>query len=759
MRNYKRDLLTILLAAYGVGFIAETAYGGVAFIGDANKVGFGAAKKIIPTVFDCPNGQDWYNGKCVAKCDRTTYSQAVALDETKGTIASCTDAWGTYYTYTSCHNGWDLIDGDCKETDCTGFPYTTTPEAIAGTVTSCKSGLNAFYKYLSCNEGWDFSNGKCTVHTCSSTTYPYNSKPSSDAGTVITCKTGVATQYGYSECRTGWDKSNGYCNIHLCDANAFPFTSQPSNSIGTVVSCKTGNDVKYGYSSCTPEYELKNGQCEIKCSLTATTIPENCETATDFCSKNGTTYYATTCASCSSGYKLSNGSCIVNPCTGYGATSSTLEGCKTKASGTCKSGTITKYKCTACYTGYTLNSGACDKSCEWTQTNLPANCTEANTCVLGSSSGNKTYYSPSCTTCQYDYNLLGGECFHFCYTPSQCRQYSIFYYADQPIGIVTRTTDTEVKILGRQDINSSGEEVGATKTTMYWSNNIIDLSLHNYVVSNGYDDQNGEGNTSIIIAEDNGSIAAKATRLYAPSVCLSGSLCGVGKWYLPAQDELHSYYLQRYTINRITNRYTSIRSFNDAGDDWYWSSTEYDKTGAHVVNFNNGYMRYSVKNTTKRSVRPVLKLEKCPMSPSCNNGDFYYTDGTCSSSYNSNKTLVGIHICSVIFDYVYHNSISWNNASTYCRSRVKGNKVGRLPTVPEIFLLATYMNTLSTSISQLPDSMNENNLKNYWRTVGWNYWTSESATSNTAYFYQSYGNKRAEGIKGSLGYARCVFDI
>ena len=135
MRNYKRDLLTILLAAYGVGFIAEAAYGGVAFIGDANKVGFGAAKKVIPTVFDCPDGQAWYKGKCVKKCNKTAFPLTGEPDEVKGTFDTCTDVWGTYYVYKSCHDGWDLIDGDCKETDCTGFPYTKAPESIAGTVT------------------------------------------------------------------------------------------------------------------------------------------------------------------------------------------------------------------------------------------------------------------------------------------------------------------------------------------------------------------------------------------------------------------------------------------------------------------------------------------------------------------------------------------------------------------------------------------------------------------------------------------------
>ena len=45
------------------------------------------------------------------------------------------------------------------------------------------------------------------------------------------------------------------------------------------------------------------------CNYTATSKPAHCATATDSCEKNGTTYYASTCASCNGGFILNNGSC------------------------------------------------------------------------------------------------------------------------------------------------------------------------------------------------------------------------------------------------------------------------------------------------------------------------------------------------------------------------------------------------------------------------------------------------------------------
>ena len=589
MRNIIHKVLSAILIAGAIGMITSTVYASVIFVGDTENVGFKSAQKVMPAVdFTCQKGQDWYNGKCVAKCDQTTYPQAVALDETKGTIVSCTDAWGTYYTYTSCHNGWDLIEGNCIETDCTGFSYSSAPESIAGTVTSCKSGLNTFYKYLSCHEGWDFANGKCNIHTCSSTTYPYTTNPSSDAGTIVTCKTGAATQYGYSECRTGWDKSNGYCNIHVCDSNAFPFTSQPSNSIGTVVSCKTGNDVKYGYSACSDDYDLNNGQCESKCALTATAKPDGCATTTDSCVKNGTTYYATTCASCSSGYTLSDGSCSANTCSGYKSTSSSIANCKTTAS--CVKPTGTVYKCTTCNVGAYLDNGNCTpRDCSaypLTYSQAKSICKNYQGCE---STSGIVYQCTQCNSSKY--TLQNGKC-----------TLPVVKYNNTIIGVVFYEDSSVQKIVA---INS---------TSGTWPDNYDVDTLPNLDTSaQAQADMDGQGNTDKIITYSSKigvtNPMANAARNYAPSVCGTNSFCGKGKWYLPSAGEL-----QQIEDN---HEYITVSGSN-IGTGWTAASTEMTLGGNVLDRISCTGLRLGyagtigrlTPGTTTRKVVPVLQIKK-----------------------------------------------------------------------------------------------------------------------------------------------------
>ena len=577
MREMICKIAGIVSVVCAIGMVTSAVYAGVIFVGDTENVGFKSAQKVMPAVdFTCQNGQDWYNGKCVAKCDRTTYPQAVALDETKGTIASCTDAWGTYYIYTSCHNGWDLIEGDCIETDCSNFSYTSAPESIAGTVTSCKSGLSTFYKYLSCNEGWDFANGKCTVHTCSSTTYPYTTNPSSDARTIVSCKTGAATQYGYSECRTGWDKSNGYCNIHVCDSNAFPFTSQPSNSIGTVASCKTGNDVKYGYSACSNDYELKNGQCEIKCTYTATSKPTGCATVTDSCVKNGTTYYAATCTACDSGYTLSDGSCTACSWSGY-----TLASCPFGA--TCSSnmcGGVKKYTAISCGIGFKLSEGTCEP------------------------------YSVG----------------------------DVVSYNETPIGVVFDTYNSGygLKIIALRN-TTYNSRASYLESGVQWAAsppiNIPEITVNNATVNQ---DMNGKSNTDKIVVYEE-TPAGHQARSYAPSVCGNESFCAMGQWYLPAGGEWRLIWNHKDIINsalkNISGQTLECDQFSLGRTYfYYWASNLYSAYEAFVLLCSSGNLVHHHVQSSKYSsssssapiyytykiyaVRPSLQIDLCEINGS-----------------------------------------------------------------------------------------------------------------------------------------------
>ena len=239
------------------------------FVGDTNRNGFASAKKIVPTIFKCQDGQEWYQGKCVSKCDRSVYiydqtGQDKPYETKRGATQTCVDVWGSYFIYTACNEGWDLKNGYCEISPCTNYNFNENPSTVQGTVGKCKRGDNWVYKYTACNEGWDYDGVyQCKVHDCPTNTYPYTSSPSTDAGTIVNCKTGVTRLYGYSSCNTGWDKSNGYCNIHICDSGTYPYTSNPGSEAGTLISCKTGNDMRYGYTACNLGWIFASNQCTI----------------------------------------------------------------------------------------------------------------------------------------------------------------------------------------------------------------------------------------------------------------------------------------------------------------------------------------------------------------------------------------------------------------------------------------------------------------------------------------------------------------
>jgi len=133
-----------------------------------------------------------------------------------------------------------------------------------------------------------------------------------------------------------------------CDSS-YKYACSETGEIGSGTACNG----KYIECECTDGYELVDGACVVSCAYTLTALPTGCS-ATDSCVKNGTTYYSSTCTTCKSGYTISSGTCKANTCSGY--SSSIPSQCATYS--TCKSGTATKYKCTACESGYKMISQA-----------------------------------------------------------------------------------------------------------------------------------------------------------------------------------------------------------------------------------------------------------------------------------------------------------------------------------------------------------------------------------------------------------------
>jgi hypothetical protein len=101
----------------------------------------------------------------------------------------------------------------------------------------------------------------------------------------------------------------------------------------------------------------------------------------------------------------------------------------------------------------------------------------------------------------------------------------------------------------------------------------------------------GLKNTAIII----GNQAAGDGNPYAATVCneyfVTENGVTYGDWYLPSKDELNLLYLKKNMVGGFTNGF-------------YWSSTEYDQSGATALNFGIGIGDVTTKSFLAR-VRPI----------------------------------------------------------------------------------------------------------------------------------------------------------
>lgn len=73
---------------------------------------------------------------------------------------------------------------------------------------------------------------------------------------------------------------------------------------------------------------------------------------------------------------------------------------------------------------------------------------------------------------------------------------------------------------------------------------------------------------------------------------------------MPSLTELEKLFANKAAINA---------SLNALGvallEGWYWSSTEYDTSGAWRLRMSDGYRNYSIKTYNSNYVRPVLALK------------------------------------------------------------------------------------------------------------------------------------------------------
>jgi len=386
--------------------------------------------------------------------------------------------------------------------------------------------------------------------------YPLTADECDDTkGTCARC--GESNHYRYESCNTGWTKVDDLCEAAACDG--FPSATSSITGCSATASCLSGTTTKFK------------------------------------------------CQTCSDGYTSnSSGTCTANTCNGYNSSNNAITGCNSVDS--CKKGSATVYKCEGCYAGYNLSSGACTKTCTYTATGLPANCATAASCTLGSSSGNKTYYASTCTTCADGYSKnSSGLCERARYSVGD-----VYKYNGTAIGIVYYDDGSTTRIVALKDINKSG--VASSATYMYWSTS--SSGSYSYDVTGNITettnettaaaDMNGKSNTQAILSyiASNGytAEAATATSKYAPSVCASGSMCGAGEWYLPALGELQKIY---DSLSTIQSALSSAGGSQLSTNDYYWSSTEYYSYSAWYLGFIGGGRWLSTKYDYGY-VRPVL---------------------------------------------------------------------------------------------------------------------------------------------------------
>jgi len=414
-----------------------------------------------------------------------------------------------------------------------------------------------------CREGFirgDSGSG-CVPNPCDG--FPYASKPLTEmCSKSSACLSGDTPKYSCT-CNEGWkQQTDGSCLQNTCATNVYPYSAEPSSNLGNIITCKSGTNTLYGYSAC------------------------------------------------NSGWYLNSGKCVENPCDGYTSSTAAITGCS--ATNSCQKGTNKLYTCMGCYTGYSLSGGSCSKTCTYTATALPTNCANADSCVLGSAAGNKTYYAAACSTCNTGYALSN---------TGKCSQYTVgdvVYHNGTAIGVVFYVSGAQVRAVALNGINSSGQASATPR--MNWST----TGYGEYDKVSGYDvtdlanitseataksDMNGKSNTQKMLAyttaTGNKTTAGTACSLYAPTACTTGSFCAKGNWYLPALGELTTIY---NNLTKIQNAISSAggTSLPCGNGECLLSSNEYGGGLGWVIYLGDG--GYSHGNNPKNMVRPVLQF-------------------------------------------------------------------------------------------------------------------------------------------------------
>ena len=290
-------------------------YAATYFISNKEDISYGV-KNIK---FTCPQGKEWFKGKCEDKCDQTRYP--LSDNSHLGCIYDvCESVWGNFYNCASCKEGYEsnALTGLCDAVDATGYPVNkrdVNPDA--GTTECIKSGEETMCRYTHCNDGWNLDNGVCVENDCNRSKYPLSSAPDINCTEPRTCQSGKDFYFNCLGCAEGYALKNSHCTFIEPEPVAEPtpepvveptpepvIESTPEPKVEAPIVEPTPEPVVEP----TPEPKVE----ESACKYTNPSKPEHCGEIIDRCTRNGNSYYPDKCPSCAKGYEFENGICVPN---------------------------------------------------------------------------------------------------------------------------------------------------------------------------------------------------------------------------------------------------------------------------------------------------------------------------------------------------------------------------------------------------------------------------------------------------------------
>lgn len=144
--------------------------------------------------------------------------------------------------------------------------------------------------------------------------------------------------------------------------------------------------------------------------------------------------------------------------------------------------------------------------------------------------------------------------------------------------------------------------IALNTSSMKWSTEYFDIpNLTNITSSSAATaDWQGKGNTATIISYCKANSKSCPAAEYANSYTTDGT--NAGDWYLPAMGELNAIYGNKGTLNTALSKIGGVLF----GDEYIWSSSEYNNYSAWYQRFSDGSITGSSKGSNYNYVRPVL---------------------------------------------------------------------------------------------------------------------------------------------------------